>query len=33
MHAERIGLKDVAISLSHSIEYAVAMAVGEADNP
>lgn len=33
MHADRIGLKDVAISLSHSIEYAVAMAVGEAENP
>ncbi|MBI4236095.1 MAG: holo-ACP synthase [Chloroflexi bacterium] len=31
--ANRIGLKDVAISLSHSIEYAIAVAVGEADDP
>ena len=31
--AERIGLKEIAISQTHSLEYAVSMAVGEAENP
>lgn len=31
--AERIGLVDIGISLSHSIEYAIAVAVGEARDP
>ena len=31
--ANRIGLKDIAISQTHSIEYAIAVAVGNADQP
>jgi holo-[acyl-carrier protein] synthase len=31
--AERIGLKDIAISQTHSIEYAISVAVGEAERP
>ena len=31
--AERIGLRDIAVSQTHSLEYAVSMVVGEADNP
>jgi holo-[acyl-carrier protein] synthase len=31
--AKRIGLKDIAISQTHSLEYAISMVVGEADNP
>ena len=29
----RIGLKDIAISQTHSIEYAISVAVGNADQP
>ena len=31
--ANRIGLKDIAISQTHSIEYAISVAVGNADQP
>jgi holo-[acyl-carrier protein] synthase len=31
--ANRIGLKDIAISQTHSIEYAISVAVGDADQP
>ena len=31
--ANRIGLKDIAISQTHSIEYAISVAVGNADPP
>jgi holo-[acyl-carrier protein] synthase len=31
--AKRIGLKDVAVSQTHSLEYAISFVVGEADNP
>ena len=31
--ANRIGLTDIAISQTHSIEYAISVAVGDADQP
>ena len=31
--AERIGLKEIAVSQTHSLEYAVSFVVGEAENP
>ena len=31
--SNRIGLKDIAISQTHSIEYAISVAVGNADQP